>query len=242
MPSYVTPKKNTAFRFYIELIDQANTKLFKVNPTLATGDFQLSIDGGAFANLATIPVVTPAGSRSVQVDLSASEMNGNNIVVQMVDAAGAEWCDAVALFQTTTRQIDDLAFPTISGRGMVVDSAGLVDANMVKAGPSGTGTAQTARDLGSSVLLSSGAGTGQVNLSSGNVTLSAAGSATLTEGYPQFHSAGTINQLLYEIRAMLMEKALVGQTLTLKKVDGITAVETFTLNSSTAPTQITRAT
>lgn len=38
----------------------------------------------------------------------------------------------------------------------VIDSAGLHDANTVKVGPTGAGTAQTARDLGLSVLLASG--------------------------------------------------------------------------------------
>lgn len=41
--------------------------------------------------------------------------------------------------------------PATAGRLLVVDAAGLADANMVKAGPTGAGTAQTARDIGFSV-------------------------------------------------------------------------------------------
>jgi hypothetical protein len=52
---------------------------------------------------------------------------------------------------------------------LVIDAAGLADANMVKAGPSGSGTAQTARDMGASVLLSAGTGTGQLDFTSGVV-------------------------------------------------------------------------
>lgn len=59
--------------------------------------------------------------------------------------------------------------PATLGRKPVVDAAGLIDANTVKLGPSGTGTAQTARDIGASVLLSNGTGTGQIVLSSGKV-------------------------------------------------------------------------
>ena len=59
--------------------------------------------------------------------------------------------------------------PATAGRTLVVDAAGLADANAVKVGPSGSGTAQTARDLGASVLLSSGTDTGQVLLTSGKV-------------------------------------------------------------------------
>lgn len=41
--------------------------------------------------------------------------------------------------------------PSTAGRTLVVDAAGLADANTVKLGPSGSGTAQTARDVGGNV-------------------------------------------------------------------------------------------
>lgn len=63
--------------------------------------------------------------------------------------------------------------PATAGRSLVVDAAGLADANMVKAGPTGSGTAQTARDIGASVLLSAGAGTGQLDFTSGVVKANA---------------------------------------------------------------------
>lgn len=128
MPSYVTPKKNTAYVFYVGLVDQANTKLLKANPTLASGDVKVSIDGGAFANLATLPDAEPNSSAAVRVQLSSSEMNGDNIVVQFIDAAGAEWCDQLINLQTSARQIDDLAYPATSGRSLAVDASGNVTA------------------------------------------------------------------------------------------------------------------
>jgi hypothetical protein len=73
------------------------------------------------------------------------------------------------LFNVTARLADDLAYPATSGRSMVVDASGLVDANTVKIGPTGSGTAQTARDVGASVLLSTGTGTGQLDFTSGVV-------------------------------------------------------------------------
>lgn len=129
MASYVTPKKNTAFIFYAGLVSQADTKLFKSAPTLAAGDFKVSIDGGALANLATLPTNTP-GSQMVKFSLSSSEMNGDNITVVCSDAAGAEWCDAVFNIQTSARQVDDLAFPTTSGRGIAVDTNNKVPATI----------------------------------------------------------------------------------------------------------------
>lgn len=63
--------------------------------------------------------------------------------------------------------------PATAGRTIVVDAAGLADANAVKLGPTGAGTAQTARDIGASVLLSSGTGTGQVSFTSGILSVNA---------------------------------------------------------------------
>src|SRR5436309_11785935 len=108
MTSFVTPKKNAAFRFWLSMIDQSNTKLFKAGPTLAAGDVKVSTDGGAFANLGTLPTVTPASGRGVKVTLSAGEMNGDNVLVVFSDAAGAEWCDLSISIQTSANQIDDL--------------------------------------------------------------------------------------------------------------------------------------
>lgn len=148
MPTYQTPKRATAYKLYVGLTDQSNTKVLKANPTIAAGDFKVSKDGGAFANLTTLPSVNPAGGTAVMIDLSATEMTADSVVVSCIDAAGAEWCDLLITLQPTARQLDDLAYPATSGRSIVVDAAGLVDANTVKLGPTGAGTAQTARDIG----------------------------------------------------------------------------------------------
>jgi len=87
--------KGQAYTFYIMLLSQADKDIFQVNPTLAAGDVKVSIDGGALNNLATLPVVTPAGSKLVKVDLSAAEMNGDQICVVFSDQLGNEWCDWV---------------------------------------------------------------------------------------------------------------------------------------------------
>lgn len=98
--------------------------------------------------------------------------------------------------------------PATAGRTLVVDAAGLADANVVKLGPSGSGTAQTARDIGASVLLSSGSGTGQLDFTAGVVKANLAqilGTA-LTEtagllagGFKKFFNVssptGTLNDL-----------------------------------------------
>ncbi len=103
------PKKNTAFTFSVGLVAQANRPNFKAAPTLAAGDFKVSIDGGAFANLTNLPTVTPAAGTRVEIVLTAAEMNGDNIYVQCIDAAGAEWDDVLITFETTVSNADDLA-------------------------------------------------------------------------------------------------------------------------------------
>lgn len=149
MTTYVPPKKNGSGGWigYVSLAPQTGNGQWQSNPTLAVGDVKVSIDGGALANITTLPAVTPASSKLVKITLSQSEINGDNITIIFSDAAGAEWCDKTINLQTTARQIDDLAYPATSGRSIVVDASGLVDANTVKVGPSGSGTAQTAGDI-----------------------------------------------------------------------------------------------
>lgn len=130
MANFPLPVKGVAYIFYGSLIQQADTRLFKSSPTLAAGDFKVSIDGGAFANLATLPTVTPAAGVSVKFSLSSGEMNGDNIYVTCVDASGAEWCDQSFDIQTATRGIDDLAYPATTGRSFAVSAAGVVDSNV----------------------------------------------------------------------------------------------------------------
>jgi hypothetical protein len=132
MATYVPAKVSTQFIFFASLVSQANTKLFQVNPTIAAGDFKVSIDGAAQANLATLPVVTPAGSVMVKFTLSTSEMAGANATVVCSDAAGAEWCDLTINVPTAARQIDDLAYPATSGRSLTVSATGDVAADVVK--------------------------------------------------------------------------------------------------------------
>jgi len=105
----VTPKKNVQFITYVSLVSQADTDIMQDTPTLAAGDAQVSIDGGALANLDTLPAVTPASSKMVKIILSADEMNGDNVTVVFCDAAGDEWQDLVLNIQTTAQQIDDLS-------------------------------------------------------------------------------------------------------------------------------------
>lgn len=108
MASYIPPKKNTAFVMYTALTDMSDTTLLKANPTLAAGDAKVSIDGGAFANLATLPDVYPAGGYAVRIQLSAAENGGDNNLVYLHDAVGGEWCDQFINVQTAAQTLDTI--------------------------------------------------------------------------------------------------------------------------------------
>ena len=100
MVENMPPTKNTAYTFYVGLDSQANTNILQANPTLAVGDVKVSIDGGALNNIATLPVVTPALSKVIKVDLSAAEMNGDRIVILFSDITGSEWQDRMFMIST----------------------------------------------------------------------------------------------------------------------------------------------
>ncbi len=163
--------KNVAAKFIVFAFD-ATTNVPK------TGDA---------ANI-TAYVSKDYGSVTVLADTSAAEMESTNAPgYYLFDAAQGETnadCLMVSAKSTTsnikvvgapavifTRPTTGWLAPVTAGRTLVVDAAGLADANVVKVGPTGSGSAQTARDIGASVLLSNGTGTGQVKLASGYVAM-----------------------------------------------------------------------
>ena len=108
MATYTPPKRATAYTTYISLVSQDDTDLFQTSVTLAAGDVQISKDGGAFANIATLP--TEIGTSGVlSVVLSSTEMTADTVVVRFRDAAGDEWCDALIVIHTSEAEIDDIA-------------------------------------------------------------------------------------------------------------------------------------
>jgi hypothetical protein len=102
------PKKGVAYTFNCTLFSVANAGEFQVNPTLATGDFQLSKDSGTFTNLTNLPTVVPAGGVQLQVVLTATEMNADRVSVLAIDQAGGEWGPLFQSFDTTVQTIDDV--------------------------------------------------------------------------------------------------------------------------------------
>lgn len=96
------PKRGEDFIIGIGLEDPDVPGSFKANPTIEAGDFKVSKDFGAFANLTTLPAVAPASGRQVQVTLSATEMTADGVMIQGVDQTSPkEWNDFMLFIPTT---------------------------------------------------------------------------------------------------------------------------------------------
>jgi len=88
------PHKGEAYEFYIALTDFEDPSKFVSPSPFASDDFKISKGGGALANLATTPVVSPVGSFNVKVNLSAVEMSGaDKVSIIGKDVSGNEWKD-----------------------------------------------------------------------------------------------------------------------------------------------------
>lgn len=96
------PIKNQDFEIHIAVESFLSPGNFQVNPTIAAGDFQISKDGGSYANVATLPVVEPASSQTILIVLSATEMNADSVVVRGVDQTSPkEWSDFILSIPTS---------------------------------------------------------------------------------------------------------------------------------------------
>lgn len=100
---YNPPVKNEDFIVYVALQDAANATSFKSSPTIASGDFKVSKDGGSLTNLTTTPSVVPSGSVLVKIELTATEMNADNVVIVGIDQTTTkEWADFILSIPTTS--------------------------------------------------------------------------------------------------------------------------------------------
>ena len=100
---YNPPVKNEDFKFRVSLEDYLLPGLFKANPTLAAGDVKVDKDGGGLNNLGTLPSASPAASKLVVVELTATEMNADVVTIIFSDQTSPpEWADLVVSIPTTS--------------------------------------------------------------------------------------------------------------------------------------------
>ncbi len=101
-------EKNQAVTIPVVLRSTADGSMLS-NPTIAAGDFKVSIGGAALANLTNLPTVNPAASGSVELVLTAAEMNSDRVIIIWKDqTAPAEWEDDTLVI-SPSEPITDLA-------------------------------------------------------------------------------------------------------------------------------------
>jgi len=197
MASYVTPKINTAYIFYVSLVSQANTKVFQANPTLAAADFNVATNDGAPGALATTPVVDADFTKRVKISLSAGEMNGDNVTVICSDAAGAEWCDLTINIQTTATQVDNLVRSTTPANTLDVSAAGEAGLDWANIGAPTTAQGLTGTTIATSQAVASVSGA--VGSVAGNVDGNVTGNVTGTVGSLAAQAKTDVNDQVLDV-------------------------------------------
>lgn len=140
------PVRGVAYDFFLGLTSILDSQEFLVDPTIVAGDFQISKDGGAYVNLATLPVVLPAVSVSVLVSLSATEMDADKVVITAIDISADEWNDVFAFIDAPVANSQS-AVDILEG-DHIEDSTSLI-INL-----KGTSTPVISKQIGGSLLTS----------------------------------------------------------------------------------------
>lgn len=164
------PIKNQAYRVTFPILDADGDLV-----TGASGlDSEVSKDGGTFADCTSEATEIATSSGVYYLDLTSTEMNADTVAIIVKSSTSGAKTTTIVLY------------PITNGLDIPV--------NATYCG----GTSLTGRDIGASVLLSSGTGTGQLDFTSGvvksNVTQFGGSAGTFSSGRPEVnttHAAGT---------------------------------------------------
>lgn len=175
------PVNAVQYIVYIALQDMANPGSYKANPTLASGDVKISIDGGAFANIdtgGTLPAVTPAAGIAIKVTVSTTQMTGDNIFIQFIDQTNPkEWADYAFVIQTVRKP---WLAPTTNGNDLDVSAGGEAGLDWANIGSPTTAQGLTGTTIATSQVVASV--TGAVGSVTGNVNGNVVGSVASVAG------------------------------------------------------------
>lgn len=149
-------KQSTAYTWKAgPFVDDTDGKTAKTSLSIAQADIKISKNGGSYAQSHNSAGATHDTLGEYSVPLDTTDTNTLGTMKVLIFKSGA-----LPVWETF------MVVPANVYNSLVLGSAYL-DVNTKQVG----GTTQTARDLGASVLLSSGTGTGQISLSSGAVTV-----------------------------------------------------------------------
>lgn len=210
-------------------IDWANV----ANPTST-----VALSGTTVATVTTTTTATNLTNAPTNGDLTATMKTSVTTAATAATPTAASVTGAVG---SVTGNVGGSVASVVGAVGSVTGNVGGSVASVVGAVGSVTG------NVGGSVASVVGA-VGSVTGSIGSLGATAKTDVStavlttqMTESYAALHAVPTLAQGILELRAFIVENSVVGTTVTAKKVDGSTTAETATINSSTAPTSITRA-
>lgn len=200
----------------------------------ASGDVKISKDGGAQANIGTLPTYS---NGMWQFQLTATELTAKQVEIVVVDQGTKAVEDQSILIETygnaSAMQPFDVSQPmSAQAVASVSGAVGSVTGNV---------GGNVAGSVGS---VSAAVTAGTVGDKSG-YSLSTAGiDAILTrpmgESYAADGAPASLTQALYELLALFGEASVSGVTLTIHQRDGVSVAATYTLNDALNPTAITR--
>lgn len=247
-------KQSTARTIAVFLTDSSDHVTGKTGATLT---ITASKNGAAFASIS--PTVTELSNGWYSVALTSSHTDTLGDLAIHATASGADPIDTlsqvVAYNPADSVRLGLTALPNAAAEA----SGGLITRG------SGTGQMLVLSGLCSASVATDGLGAASIasgayaaiadaiwdEARSGHTTAGTFGAVTeiatavlttqMTESYATDGTAPTPAQSLFLIQQHLSDASISGTTKTVKKIDGSTTAATFTLNSSTAPTTITRA-
>lgn len=187
----------------------------------------VDLDSRTGLNLVTIDLTGDSGfyaaAKDYSVIITAGTVGGTSVVGYNVGDFSVENRSAV--------------MPTTAARKLDVSAGGEAGVDWANVGTPGSTVSLSATTV--SALTTNNDKTGY--------RLSATGvddvlDDPLSDSVPADGALPTLRQAVYMITQFLTERSVSSTTLTVKKVDGSTALMTFTLNDATTPTSITRTT
>lgn len=130
--------------FFQMLEDAENPSQFLVDPDIVAGDFQISNGGGAFANLAILPVVEPMGSPQVKFELVENERSNPGALIYGKDQDD-EWREIIF---TPSDCTPTSTSTTIEGGAVVAAKVAAVKGVPEVSNPGGAGRVAKVRGSG----------------------------------------------------------------------------------------------
>lgn len=211
-----------------------------------TTELQSGLATAASLSSLDTKIGTPAGA-SVSVDIAGVQSDTNDLQTRLPAALVSGRIDAsVGAMATDTLTSTALAASAVteiqSGLSTLTQAdirsaVGLASANL----DTQLSTIAGFIDTEVAAIISAIAALNNISTAQVLAQVEAALTATIADSVPADGSRPSISSGVYMIAQFLLERAVSGTTVTVKKPDGASTLMTFTLDSATVPTSITRA-